>query len=153
MAHVDVAVIGAGAAGLSAARMLHEAGLEVIVLEARDRIGGRVFTIHDAASPVPVELGAEFVHGRAPELREVIDAASLTMVDISGTRRKVTPSRLRRFDDFFQRLDRVMRHFNDKGPDRSFHEFLAARPEVRTVMQNILGADLAHKLRLRTAIG
>lgn len=54
----DVVVIGAGAAGLAAARALHEADLSVVVLEARERIGGRVFTHRDRQSPVPVELGA-----------------------------------------------------------------------------------------------
>ena len=58
----DTIVIGAGAAGLAAARELHDAGRSVVVLEARDRIGGRVWTSYDLA-PHAVELGAEFVHG------------------------------------------------------------------------------------------
>ncbi|MEY4225940.1 MAG: hypothetical protein RL190_697, partial [Actinomycetota bacterium] len=56
-----VAVIGAGVAGLAAAGALREAGARVAVLEARDRIGGRVCT--DASWGVPVELGAAWVHG------------------------------------------------------------------------------------------
>jgi len=59
---VDVAVIGAGAAGLAAARRLHDAGQVVAVLEARDRVGGRAWTSYDFA-PHPVEFGAEFLHG------------------------------------------------------------------------------------------
>jgi monoamine oxidase len=55
-------VIGAGAAGLAAARTLHDAGQHVTVLEARDRVGGRAHTTYDFASH-PVELGAEFIHG------------------------------------------------------------------------------------------
>jgi monoamine oxidase len=58
----DVLVIGAGAAGLAAARVLADAGRRVIVLEARDRIGGRVWTDR-TFGPVPVERGAEFIHG------------------------------------------------------------------------------------------
>jgi monoamine oxidase len=58
----DVVVIGAGAAGIAAARSLAAAGREVTVLEARDRVGGRVWTARDLA-PFPVELGAEYVHG------------------------------------------------------------------------------------------
>ncbi|MEX1104294.1 MAG: FAD-dependent oxidoreductase, partial [Dehalococcoidia bacterium] len=56
------AVIGAGAAGLSAARTLQAAGREVVVFEARDRPGGRAFTDYSLA-PHGVELGAEFIHG------------------------------------------------------------------------------------------
>lgn len=57
-----VVIIGAGAAGLAAGRRLHDAGHDVTLLEARDRVGGRVWTDYDLA-PHPVELGAEFVHG------------------------------------------------------------------------------------------
>jgi renalase len=55
-------VIGAGTAGLAAAQTLNNAGEQVLVLEARDRIGGRVYTDR-SLSDVPVELGAEFIHG------------------------------------------------------------------------------------------
>ncbi len=55
-------VVGAGMAGLAAARDLVDAGRDVIVLEARDRTGGRVYTNRMIAD-VPVEFGAEFIHG------------------------------------------------------------------------------------------
>jgi monoamine oxidase len=59
----DIVVIGAGAAGIAAARRLHAAGRVVTVLEARSRVGGRIWTTLDLA-PFPVELGAEYVHGQ-----------------------------------------------------------------------------------------
>jgi monoamine oxidase len=59
----DVIVIGAGAAGLAATRMLQHEGCEVLTLEARDRLGGRILTDWTFAS-YPVELGAEFIHGK-----------------------------------------------------------------------------------------
>lgn len=55
-------ILGAGMAGLTAARDLVDAGQEVVVLEARDRIGGRVYT-NRTFSAVPIEFGAEFIHG------------------------------------------------------------------------------------------
>lgn len=60
-----VLVIGAGIAGLSAAYHLKGAGIKATVLEARDRIGGRVWTDRDFAD-IPVEFGAELIHGRSP---------------------------------------------------------------------------------------
>ena len=56
-----VIVVGAGMAGLVAARLLHDSGFDVIVLEARDRLGGRVWT--DARIGAPVDLGGSWVHG------------------------------------------------------------------------------------------
>nr|WP_279433182.1 NAD(P)/FAD-dependent oxidoreductase [Curtobacterium sp. PhB136] len=61
MMGVDVIVVGAGVAGLAAARALALAGRDVVVLEARDRIGGRTWT--DSALGVPVDLGASWIHG------------------------------------------------------------------------------------------
>ncbi len=64
---MNVLVIGAGIAGLSAAFHLKEAGIHATVLEARDRIGGRVWTDHDFAG-FPVEFGAELIHGKSAEV-------------------------------------------------------------------------------------
>src|SRR3954466_2806714 len=62
--HHDVLVLGAGVAGLSAARALAAQGVHVAVLEARGRVGGRVHTLRGEGWPHPIELGAEFLHGR-----------------------------------------------------------------------------------------
>ena len=64
MADADVLVVGAGIAGLAAAERLAASGRRVLVLEARDRIGGRIHTAHDPELATPIELGAEFVHGQ-----------------------------------------------------------------------------------------
>ncbi len=59
-----VLILGAGVAGLSAARLLHDAGVDCVVLEARDRIGGRVHTANvDGAA---VDLGGAWIHGSQP---------------------------------------------------------------------------------------
>ncbi len=149
----DVVIIGAGAAGLAAAHALAEQGVDVVVLEARERIGGRVFTHRDSATPVPIELGAEFIHGIAPEIREIVDAASLAACDINGPHWQIAGTRFRRADDFFDRLQRVMKRLNTRGPDRSFQDFLNTKPGGRRLAQDrtlaaqyvegFHGADLA----------
>lgn len=64
----DVVVVGAGVAGLAAALRLAKAAKRVCCLEATGRAGGRIRTVYEEASSLPLELGAEFVHGRPPEI-------------------------------------------------------------------------------------
>ncbi len=63
---VDVIVVGAGLAGLTAARELAGSGLDVMVLEARERIGGRTWTKADALPGITLDLGAQSVDSRQP---------------------------------------------------------------------------------------
>ncbi|MFI5238904.1 MAG: FAD-dependent oxidoreductase, partial [Gemmatimonadales bacterium] len=81
---VDAIIIGAGAAGLAAASELRANGRSVVVIEARSRVGGRIFTYRDPLVPVPIELGAEFLHGATPNTDTIIGRAELTAVDVVG---------------------------------------------------------------------
>jgi len=74
----DVLVIGAGMAGVTAARALVREGLRVCVLEARQRIGGRIHTLRDFCD-APVEAGAELIHGRRAQTWPEVRAAGLTV--------------------------------------------------------------------------
>jgi monoamine oxidase len=80
----DVLVIGAGAAGLAAARAVFDAGRSVRVLEARDRIGGRIFSLREANLPVAVELGAELIQGEIPRSLELARATAAIVVEVNG---------------------------------------------------------------------
>jgi monoamine oxidase len=127
----DVVIIGAGAAGLAAAQRLHKHKREIIVLEARDRIGGRMWTLHPKSLEVPVELGAEFVHGEAPELREIARQNRLRIVDIAENRWTSEGKKLRRLHDFWKQLDPVMGRLEEsRTPDRSFAAALARQHSV-----------------------
>jgi len=134
---IDVAIVGAGAAGLSAARDLHSAGYSVLLLEARNRVGGRVFTIRPQRSVLPIELGAEFVHGRAEEVTQIAKAADLPVLEIEGLRIDTSGAKLRRLEDFWEQLDAVMRRLPDRREaDQSFADFLKRHPGGRTLARN-----------------
>jgi monoamine oxidase len=131
MTAVDVAVIGAGVAGLAAAGELRRQGFRVTVLEARDRIGGRILTHRDERIPVPIELGAEFVHGEAPETERILREAGLLDVDIAGDHWLAQGGHLRRYNGYWGRVDHVLDRIDPDGADQSFDDFMAKRPGGR----------------------
>jgi monoamine oxidase len=129
----DVLVVGAGIAGLAAARVLAEAGLRVTLIEARDRVGGRIYTVPAAQGELPVELGAEFVHGLPPELIHLVDEAGLTRFELEGDTRCFRKDRgvgrlgdcgdQREVGQLFDQLG----HLAPLPVDLSFTEFVAHR--------------------------
>src|SRR5688500_1189769 len=76
----DTIIIGAGAAGLAAAKLLQAAGHEVLILEAMNRIGGRIFTDKHFWN-VPVELGAEFIHGENAATHQLLKQYGFSTTD------------------------------------------------------------------------
>ena len=127
---VDVVVIGAGAAGLAAARELRAAHLNVTVLEARGRVGGRIFTYRDPAVAAPIELGAEFLHGTTAETDAIVEAAHLHAIDVVGDHWRAEHGTFTDVGDFWKRVDRVLGKLDPhRTPDRSFADFLAEQEE------------------------
>ncbi|HEY3075425.1 MAG TPA: FAD-dependent oxidoreductase, partial [Burkholderiales bacterium] len=119
-------VIGAGAAGLSAAAELVRAGRRVLLLEARDRVGGRCWTRRIPGLQIPVELGAEFIHGEAKVTHALLKKAGLTAVDSVREQRQVVDGRLRRMNAFAE-AQRAVQGASGLEPDESFQAFLKRR--------------------------
>jgi monoamine oxidase len=119
----DVVIIGAGAAGLAAAQDLMAAGLHVCCVEARDRIGGRILTLYDAATPLPIELGAEFVHGKPAEIVELARAAGLHIYETGGRPISLMPGG----EDMDEDGSRVLEDLSNSATeenDETFQSFL-----------------------------
>jgi monoamine oxidase len=123
----SVLVIGAGLAGLAAARRLANAGLHVTIVEARNRIGGRVHTVRDRRFSIPVELGAEFVHGKPKEIWDIIQQENILAGSIEGDNWCSENHELKRCNDFWPRWQKVAHQLKraKSYPDRSFSEFIA----------------------------
>src|ERR1700730_11573614 len=119
----DVIVIGAGAAGMAAAVELGAAGFSVSILEARDRVGGRIFTERDPFLDVPIELGAEFIHGMPPEIWQLLQKRKVTITQVGGDNWCASEAELSRCD-FFSQVDAVLQKMDDRSQDESFVEFL-----------------------------
>jgi monoamine oxidase len=122
----DVLIIGAGIAGLAAAAELAASGLQITVLEARERVGGRILTLHSDEIDSPVELGAEFIHGRPPELLRLLQDADVGLQMIGGTDACFRDGALSACpqDGAFELLDELA-DFTRREGDMSFEAFLA----------------------------
>jgi Flavin containing amine oxidoreductase/NAD(P)-binding Rossmann-like domain len=125
--HVDVVVVGGGASGLTAAHGLIEHGFSIALLEARNRLGGRIATTHLPDSIVPLELGAEFVHGRPPEVFS-LPPSDFALYEIHGEAWALQNGKLRPDHDRDASMGRVLKEvFAWQGEDRSLASFLDER--------------------------
>ncbi len=120
----DLIVVGAGAAGLAAAQSLGRRSLHVLLLEARDRIGGRVFSYPIAGIPTPAELGAEFIHGSAIKTRALLREAGSAAIDMSGEAWSRENGRLQLDDDSFFEAARIFEEALALPGDESVEAFL-----------------------------
>jgi monoamine oxidase len=125
MPDADVLVIGAGVAGLAAARRLTGAGRRVAVLEARDRIGGRVHTIRPGGAAV--ELGAEFIHGDSNALWPLIRQAGLETLPIGERHEWLRDGKLTPLPDLHPPLEKIVASASEPWLDRPLSEVLHER--------------------------
>lgn len=148
----DVVVLGAGAAGLAAARTLGEARCETILLEARSRIGGRIFTRDEPDVPLPIELGAEFVHGTPAVSLALARAARVPLLDTADMSFAYEDGALSEREDPFAIVSRVMRGAQSLREDVSVEEFTRACDERdrRFTRAMVAGFDAADPARAST---
>ena len=153
----DALVIGAGPAGLAAAAQLAAHGRTVLVLEARERIGGRCFSIggdasrRDAGCPpeLPAELGAEFVHGAAQGTAQIMRRHAIVAIDAAEERWLVQGRRLAPANDAFEEMVHAFARARARWlgrRDAPFADFLA-RFDRRSLSAN------ARQLALRLVEG
>ena len=138
----EVLIIGAGAAGLAAARDIAKAGVPVTVLEGRERIGGRVHTHHDNTSTVPIEMGAEFVHGKDPALMKVLEESEIAFCDVTDRHWYFDKKDINSSHEFWNKLTALMDLMDLKQPDRSFKIFLDSLPDDEATRQAKAAASL-----------
>ncbi len=108
-AYYDVVIIGAGAAGMAAAARLSETGHSVLLLEARDRIGGRIWTRAEPQVAVPIELGAEFLHGKATATAHWLSRTGKVPIGVPDSHFRLHDGVLQTADDSLQQIQLALR--------------------------------------------
>lgn len=146
----DILIIGAGAAGLTAAYELANAGKKVIVLEAQDRIGGRIHTHHEGASSKHIELGAEFVHGDLPVTLGLLNEAGIKYNPASASMYRYDQGKFTTNEYFIEHWDLLIDKLNKLKQDTNINGFMLKEfpgdkyKELRaSVRQFVSGYDTA----------
>lgn len=152
-----IVIVGAGAAGLMAARELARAGRKVTILEARQRCGGRIHPLPASEFGYPADGGAEFVHGEAPVTRALLRDAGLSLQEIEGEQWSFDGTRLsreERRDRHEAELQATLRGLKD---DLTVADFLRRHfagddyaPMRRSIERMVEGYDAADPERAST---
>lgn len=122
--YFDVIVIGAGAAGLMAAWELIQTGKRTAVIEAKRHVGGRAHTIQDNNFDLPVELGAEFVHGNLELTQMLLKKANVEQYKVSGDIWQNEDKELDEQDDFIEDFSSLNKKFKELSEDITVAEFI-----------------------------
>jgi monoamine oxidase len=151
----DVLVLGAGLAGLTAASELTQRGASVRVIEARARVGGRAWTLRDPGAPIPIELGAELVHGDAPLTQALARDAGLVLVEGSSTHwRRVrgvvreSAELERALSTAFPKCARIVRRYGDRSFAQALEEARVREPARSLALAYVEGFQAAHADRI-----
>ena len=138
---MDVVVIGGGLAGLAAAERLAASGAAVTLLEARDRLGGRVRSEPSGTGGAPVELGAEWI-GDEGELHDLLKGAGGHLVPAEGRQVRRTGDGWEDLSVLHREAERLVRRLDTGSSDRSLSAALA-----ECCSGEELGPARAHLLR------
>ncbi|RPD47851.1 FAD-dependent oxidoreductase [Hymenobacter sediminis] len=157
MSSSDILVIGAGAAGLLAARTLAQAGRQVLILEGRAQPGGRIHTSTEGGFSEPVESGAEFLHGDVPLTRQLLQEAGIACYDTTGTTYEVAQGHAQPAESFFEDMPLLLEKLHALPQDMPLSQFLGqylAGDEHQTMRQQVIrfaeGYDAADADRVST---
>jgi monoamine oxidase len=121
---MDVIIVGAGAAGLMAAKQLTEAGQKVLVLEARDRLGGRIYTLNDKAFEPPAEAGPEYIHGKLRVTMELLKEAGIKYQETQGDMWQVTEGKWKKGFQLEEEQDVLLARLKEVKENISIAEFM-----------------------------
>lgn len=134
----DAIIVGAGASGIACAQRLSQLGVRFILIEARSRIGGRVFSTNDANQSL--ELGAEFIHGAPASTLAQMQRWKLPFYDVKDEHLYLSKGELVEVD-FWEKIENIANKVSKKRKlDRSIHEFIHKHPKINSDVKKIFAS-------------
>jgi monoamine oxidase len=120
----SILIIGAGATGLMAAGQLSANKKNVTILEANNRIGGRIYTLYEDSFIKPVEAGAEFIHGNLHLTKQILNEAKIPLTKIEGKMIRVKNGKWEEQNNFITGWDELMKRMQQLKKDMTLADFL-----------------------------
>lgn len=131
----DVIIVGAGASGIACAQQLSLQGIDFKLLEARPRLGGRIYSLVEQNMPMGIELGAEFIHGAPKRILELFQRLHFSFYDVTDEHYFLQNKKLVKIPDYWEKIEKVLANLKtDRANDRSLVEFIRSqkiKPEIR----------------------
>jgi monoamine oxidase len=117
-------IVGGGVSGLMSARELSNQGYPVTILEATDRLGGRIHTIRNSLFTQAVEKGVEFIHGNLPLTIGLLKESGIEYKPVRGNMIRVVDGDWKTQEDFTLGWDELITEMNLVRQDMTMDEFL-----------------------------
>jgi monoamine oxidase len=143
MRKYETIIIGAGASGLTVASRLSRMRKDILILEARDRLGGRIYTFTDDDFKIPVELGAEFIHGELPVTMAMLKEYGIEYFHVKGDVIQIRQGEPERDKDFVPEHHRLLeKKLKSLEKDISLQDFLDKNfpgDEYKALREGVIG--------------
>lgn len=154
MIQTEILIIGAGASGLAAAYELSMVDKKIIVVEARNRTGGRIHSINDKSFAQIVEAGAEFIHGQLPVTLNLLQKAGIKHHAVHGKTWQINKGAINKSENFIAGWDKLIKHLRELKSDMPIANFLNQHfpaekdKEIRdSVLKFVEGYDAAESTK------
>lgn len=120
----DVIIIGGGASGLAAGKKIAKAGKKIFVLEARNRLGGRIHTLNVTGFSTHIEAGAEFVHGDMPATKSLLKEGDIEFFSTAGKYYRIKNGKFQKIRNLWSTFLILLSKAYSLKQDMPFSKFL-----------------------------